>query len=170
MQELPTHGGSLRIFAARENAAREEGSAIAKVLADEEAAGLGHLDAYAAFGEQVIRTKHALLSYLIRMREEGKRVAAYGAPGKGNTLLNYCGIRTDLVEFAVDRNPFKHGLYTPGTHIPIHPVEQVDERKPDRLLILPWNLREEIARQMAYIRDWEGRFAVPIPEVEEFDA
>jgi len=170
VQELGTHGGSLRIFAAWERAQREEGTAIAKVLADEEAAGLRRLDAYAAFGEQVIRTKHALLSYLIRMREEGKRVAAYGAPGKGNTLLNYCGIRTDLLEFAVDRNPFKHGLYTPGTHIPIHPVERVDETRPERLLILPWNLREEIAKQMAYIRDWSGRFAVPIPNVEEFDA
>ncbi|MBI1319640.1 MAG: methyltransferase domain-containing protein [Candidatus Hydrogenedens sp.] len=170
VEELPTHGGSLRIFAGQTASGRTQTPAMDKVLADEAKAGLGGLEAYTAFSEQVIRTKHNLLKYLIRMREEGKRVAAYGAPGKGNTLLNYCGIRTDLIEYAVDRNPFKHGRFTPGTEIPIYPVEHVDETQPDRLLILPWNLREEIAKQMGYIGKWGGKLVVPIPEVEEIDA
>jgi len=170
VEELSTHGGSLRIFAVQATAGRTETVAMEKVLADEAKAGLGGLAAYTAFSEQVIQTKHALLKYLIRMREEGKVVAAYGAPGKGNTLLNYCGIRTDLIAFAVDRNPFKHGRFTPGTEIPIYPVEHVDAVKPDRLLILPWNLRDEIAKQMGYIKEWGGKLAVPIPYVEEIDA
>jgi hypothetical protein len=114
----------------------------------------------------VRETKRKLLEFLIDAKRAGKRVVGYGAPGKGNTLLNYCGIRTDFLDFTVDRNPYKHGRYTPGTHIPIHPPERIDEERPDYLLILPWNLRDEIMRQMAHIGQWGGRFVVPIPEVE----
>lgn len=109
-------------------------------------------------------TKRKLLSFLIAAKDEGRRVAAYGAPGKGNTLLNYCGIRTDFVDYAVDRNPYKHGRFTPGTRIPIFPPEKIAETRPDYVLVLPWNLVDEIRSQLAYIRDWGGKFVVPIPE------
>ena len=115
------------------------------------------------------RSKRETLKFLIRAREEGKRVVAYGAPGKGNTLLNYCGIRADLIEFAVDRNPYKHGRFTPGTHIPIHPPARLDEARPDYVFILPWNLKKEIVAQLAHARGWGARFVVPIPELEVLD-
>ena len=165
VQELGTHGGSLRVFACHEPAAHAEQPAVKALLEVEDREGLTSLEAYAAFRERVIDTKNNLLEFLIQARREGKKVAAYGAPGKGNTLLNYCGIREDLIAYAVDRNPFKHGKFCPGTHIPIHPVEKVDEDKPDYLIILPWNLKDEIATQMAYIKEWGGRCVVPIPEV-----
>ena len=116
--------------------------------------------------EQVSRTKRQLLSFLIAAKEAGKSVAGYGAPGKGNTLLNYCGIRTDFLDYTVDRNPYKHGKFTPGTHIPIFAPEKIDETRPDYVLILPWNFKDEIVKQMSHIRAWGGRFVVPIPTVQ----
>jgi len=167
VEELPTHGGSLRVYARHEDcAAHSVTDAVAKVLGDEKRAGLDGLDAYAAFAEQVKETKRRLLEYLIQAKDAGKSIAGYGAPGKGNTLLNYCGIGPDLLDFTVDRNPYKHGRFTPGTRIPIHPVEKLKEAKPDIVVILPWNLVDEIAEQHAYISDWGGRFIVPIPQVQ----
>jgi hypothetical protein len=127
------------------------------------------MNTYAHFAERVIESKRALLELIIGLRREGKVVAGYGAPGKGNTLLNYCGIRTDFLEFTVDRNPYKHGRFLPGTHIPIHPVERIRERKPDYILILPWNLKEEIVAQLAYAREWGAKFIVPIPVAQVLD-
>ena len=141
---------------------------MARVLEAERAAGLTGLAAYAAFEEQVRETKRALLEFLIGARRAGRKVVGYGAPGKGNTLLNYCGIRTDFVEFTVDRNPYKHGRYTPGTHIPIFPPERLRATKPDYVLILPWNLQDEIMAQHGYIREWGGQFIVPIPEARVY--
>jgi len=165
VEEIPTHGGSLRIYARH---AQDDTKAITPrataLLAREEAAGVLGLAYYATFAEQVKDTKHALLDLLIRLRRDGKTVVGYGAPGKGNTLLNYCGIRTDLLDYTVDRNPYKHGRFTPGTHIPIYPVERLRETRPDYILILPWNLRDEIMTQHGYVREWGGRFIVPIPE------
>ena len=132
----------------------------------ERALGFDRSRATAAFAPQVEETKWALLEFLIDCRRDGKRVAGYGAPGKGNTLLNYCGIRTDLLEFTVDRNPYKQGQFLPGTHIPIRHPEALEQARPDYILILPWNLRDEIADQLAYAREWGARFVVPIPEVE----
>jgi hypothetical protein len=129
-------------------------------------AGLERLETYAAFAERAQAVKHRLLEFLIRCRREGARVAGYGAPGKGNTLLNYCGIRGDLLEYTVDRNPYKQGKFLPGTHIPIFAPERIAETRPDYLLVLAWNLREEIMAQMAFVRDWGGRFVVAIPEVQ----
>jgi hypothetical protein len=132
------------------------------------AAGFDRLDTYASFTEQVHETKQQLLEFLIGARRRGKRIAGYGAPGKGNTLLNYCGIRTDFLEYTVDRNPYKHGKFLPGTHIPIFPPERISETRPDCVLILPWNLKDEIMEQLAYIRSWGGQFVVPIPDVKVY--
>jgi hypothetical protein len=167
VEELPTHGGSLRIYAQHLGSARfSVTSAVAALRRKESLAGLDFVESYFAFARRVTETKRALLKCLIRAKEEGKSVAGYGAPGKGNTLLNYCGIRTDLLEYTVDRNPYKHGKFLPGTGIPIFPVERIRETKPDYVLILPWNLKDEILSQMDYIRAWGGRFLVPIPTVE----
>lgn len=164
VEELPTHGGSLRIFACCEenqtHAVSERTTALRK---KEQAAGLDRIEAYDGFGERVKESKRSLLTFLIEARRAGKTVAGYGAPGKGNTLLNYCGIRSDFIDFTVDRNPYKHGRATPGTHIPIFPVEKIDEVRPDYLLILPWNLKEEVMAQMAHVREWGAKFVVPIP-------
>jgi hypothetical protein len=126
---------------------------------------LDRLEGYSAFGPRVMETKWALLEFLIECRRDGKRVAGYGAPGKGNTLLNYCGIRTDLLEFTVDRNPYKQGQFLPGTHIPIRHPDALELARPDFILILPWNLTEEIAPQLSYTREWGARLVVPIPKV-----
>ena len=123
---------------------------------------------YAAFEERVRETKRRILELLIAAKRAGKRIAGYGAPGKGNTLLNYCGIRTDFIEYTVDRNPYKHGRFLPGTHIPIFPPEKIQESRPDYVLILPWNLKDEIMEQLAYIRSWGGQFVVPIPDVKVY--
>ena len=167
VEELPTHGGSLRIYARHE---RRVAPAVAdSVLAlreRERVLGYRDLARYRGFDQQVQETKRRLLAFLIEARQQGKRVAGYGAPGKGNTLLNYCGIRTDFLEFTVDANPYKQGKYTPGTHIPILAPEALKREKPDYVLILPWNLLDEITAQAAYIRDWGGRFVVPIPSVQ----
>jgi SAM-dependent methyltransferase len=170
VEELPTHGGSLRVFFRRADQAGPAPSArVGEIRARELALGYADLGVYRAFGERVARTKHRLLRFLIEARDAGKRVVGYGAPGKGNTLLNYGGIRTDFLDFLVDRNPYKHGRFTPGTHIPIHPVERVDEARPDYLLILPWNLASEITRQMRHVGAWGCRFVVPVPEVTVID-
>lgn len=163
VDELPTHGGSLRVHARHRAAAAPPSANVTHVLAAESAAGLDRPGGYAGFAEQVHETKRALLSFLIDARRAGKRVAGYGAPGKGNTLLNFCGIRTDLLEYTVDRSPHKQGRYTPGTRIPIRPPETIFATRPDYVLILPWNLASEITAQMQGIREWGGRFVVPIP-------
>jgi SAM-dependent methyltransferase len=169
VEELPTHGGSLRIYARHANdASRPVSERATKLRAREESAGLERLETYASFTEQVHETKRRLLEFLIAARRKGKRIAGYGAPGKGNTLLNYCGIRTDFVEYTVDRNPYKHGRFLPGTHIPIYPPEKIRETRPDYVLILPWNLKDEIMEQNAYIRGWGGQFVVPIPDVKVY--
>jgi C-methyltransferase C-terminal domain/Putative zinc binding domain/Methyltransferase domain len=169
IEELFTHGGSLRIYARHAgDASKPVTSRVEELRARELAAGVNRLEAYATFDGQVKETKRRLLDFLIRARREGKRVAGYGAPGKGNTLLNYCGIRTDFLEYTVDRNPHKHGKFLPGTHIPIYPPERIRQTHPDYVLILPWNLKEEIMEQNAYVREWNGRFVVPIPEVKVY--
>ncbi len=166
VDRIPTHGGSLRIYAGHAGTVRAEEPAVAALRTAEEAQGFRTMERYASFAPRVEETKRALLDFLIETRRAGKSVAAYGAPGKGNTLLNYCGIRTDFVDYAVDRNPYKHGRYTPGTHIPIFPPERIRETRPDYVLILPWNLKDEITEQLAYVREWGGRFVVPIPRVD----
>lgn len=167
VEELATHGGSLRVFARRrDGAARERAAAVDQLLERERTAGVETLAWYEAFAERVRETKRKLLTFLIEARRAGKRVAGYGAPAKGNTLLVYCGIRGDFVDFTVDRSPHKQGRYLPGSRIPIRAPEAIFEEKPDFVLILPWNLRDEISAQMAGIRDWGGRFVVAIPEVE----
>jgi C-methyltransferase C-terminal domain/Putative zinc binding domain/Methyltransferase domain len=170
VDEIPTHGGSIRIYLRHiEDSSKPVASAVVKIRERELEAGLDRMNTYATFAERVIESKRALLELLIRLRREGKVVAGYGAPGKGNTLLNYCGIRTDFLEFTVDRNPYKHGRFLPGTHIPIHPVERLNERKPDYILILPWNLKDEIVAQLTYAREWGAKFIVPIPQARVLD-
>ncbi|MBI2432382.1 MAG: class I SAM-dependent methyltransferase [Candidatus Hydrogenedentes bacterium] len=170
VEELKSHGGSLRIYACHAGGSPHlpARNAVAALLQREAEEGFASLAHYQSFGPKVIATKHKLLEFLIQEKRAGRQIAGYGAPGKGNTLLNYCGIRTDFLDYTVDRNPFKHGRFCPGTHIPIYPVEKIRETKPDLLLILPWNLKEEIMKQMAYIREWGGRFIVPIPEVNVY--
>ena len=167
VEELPTHGGSLRIFICHDDdAARPDTANIARVLKDEDAAGLGDLQAYRAFSQKVVQTKCDVLSFLIEAHRQGKTVAGYGAPAKGNTLLNYCGVKTDLMAFTVDRSPHKAGKRLPGTHIPILMPEAIMEQKPDYVFILPWNLKVEIMEQMKDIRSWGGKFVIPIPRIE----
>jgi hypothetical protein len=165
VQELTTHGGSLRIFAKHEGCENHAVQSSVQDLIDREAAaGLTTLETYDAFAEQVRKTKRKLLSFLIQAKREGKSIVGYGAPGKGNTLLNYCGVGTDFLDYTVDRSPHKQGNFLPGTHIPIHGPERIDQTRPDYVLILPWNLKDEITEQMQHIRQWGGRFVVPIPE------
>ncbi|MBD2580498.1 class I SAM-dependent methyltransferase [Oscillatoria sp. FACHB-1406] len=169
VEEIPTHGGSLRIYARHTEDETQPISEQAMALKKRElAAGFDRLDSYTAFAEQVKETKRKLLDFLIKAKREGKTIAGYGAPGKGNTLLNYCGIRTDFIDYTVDRNPYKQGKFLPGTHIPIFSPEKIHETQPDYVLILPWNFKEEIMQQMAGIREWGGQFVVPIPEVKVY--
>jgi hypothetical protein len=169
VEELPTHGGSLRIYARHaEDSSKPVSARAMRLRAREEAAGFNRLEAYASFTEQVHETKRRLLEFLIGAKRNGKRIAGYGAPGKGNTLLNYCGIRTDFLDYTVDRNPYKHGRFLPGTHIPIYPPDRIRETRPDYVLILPWNLKDEIIEQVSYIRSWGGQFVVPIPDVKVY--
>jgi hypothetical protein len=169
VEELTTHGGSLRVYLSRSDSARPRERRVSDLLARETALGLDQIATYSAFAEQVRRTKRKLLELLIGLKNEGKTICGYGAPGKGNTLLNYCGIGTDFLDFTVDRNPYKHGRYTPGMHIPIKPVDAIAEARPDFLLILPWNLTQEIAHQMRGISEWGGKFIIPIPEANILD-
>jgi len=169
VEELPTHGGSLRIYACHaDDAGKPAAPAVEALRARERAFGLERLETYAAFAERVKETKRKLLEFLIGAKRAGKRIVGYGAPAKGNTLLNYCGIRTDFLEYTVDRSPHKQGCLLPGTRIPIHEPERIRATRPDYVLILPWNLQEEIVQQMGHIRDWGGKFVVPIPEVRVF--
>ena len=167
VEELKSHGGSLRYYAQRASTATWPMSDRVRELTDRERAlGFDTLEGHLGFTAKVEETKWSLLEFLIAKRREGKRIAGYGAPGKGNTLLNYCGIRTDLLDYTVDRNPYKHGRFLPGTHIPIHAPEKLAEDRPDYILILPWNLKEEIVAQLEYAREWGAQFIVPIPQVE----
>jgi hypothetical protein len=168
VEELSTHGGSLRTWSTPNGNAGEPSAAVRKVLADERAAGLDTLEGHAGFSTQVAEVRADLVEFLIAASRKGASVAGYGAPGKGNTLLNHCGIRSDLLAFTVDRNPFKQGKFLPGTHIPIYHVDHLAEVKPDYVLILPWNLRAEISQQLGYARDWGARFVVPLPQLEVF--
>ena len=164
VEELWTHGGSLRIFARHaDETERAVSDRVLELRAREEAAGFRDVATYERFEEQVRETKRALLELLVDIKRAGKSIVGYGAPGKGNTLLNYCGIRTDFVDFTVDRNPYKQGRFLPGTHIPIHAPERLDEARPDYILILPWNFKDEILAQLAHARDWGAKFIVPIP-------
>jgi SAM-dependent methyltransferase len=161
VEELTSHGGSLRVFVRHPHG--DSGPAVDELLGREREAGYDTLAGYGGFATRVAEARWRLLELLIDRRQSGKRIAAYGAPGKGNTLLNYCGIRTDLIEYTVDRNPNKHGRFLPGTHIPIYAPERIAETRPDEILILPWNLKREIAGQLAYVREWGARLLVPIP-------
>ncbi len=166
VEELPTHGGSLRIYARHaEDSTKPVGQAVTDLCAREEAGGYARLETYSRFAEQVKETKRKLLEFLINAKRNGKKIAAYGAAAKGNTLLNYCAIRTDFLDYTVDRSPYKQGMFLPGTRIPVYSPDQIKRTQPDYLLILPWNLKDEIIQQNAYIRDWGGQFVVPIPEV-----
>ncbi len=169
VEEVDTHGGSLRIYARhQENDALAVTSRVQDWAAFERSRGLDDMAAYQSFGPKVTATKRKLLSFLIDAKNSGKSVAGYGAPGKGNTLLNYCGIRTDFLDYTVDRNPVKQGNYLPGTRIPICPPEKIRETRPDYLMILPWNLKDEIIAQNAFIREWGGQFVVPLPETKVY--
>jgi SAM-dependent methyltransferase len=169
VEELGTHGGSLRIYARHaEESDRPVRTSVEELRCRERATGYHRIDTYLGFAERVAETKRKLLEFLIGARRQGKRIAGYGAPGKGNTLLNYCGIRADFLDYTVDRSPYKQGQFLPGTHIPIFPPERLAQTRPDYILILPWNLKDEIMAQLAYARDWGARFVVPIPEVEVY--
>jgi SAM-dependent methyltransferase len=169
VEHLSTHGGSLRVYLCRRDASHATAPAVSALLAHERKIGFEDIATYSRFSAQVHRTKRQLLSFLIQCKEQGAKICGYGAPGKGNTLLNYCGIGTDFLDFTVDRNPYKHGRYTPGMHIPIHPVDAINAAKPDYLFILPWNLKKEIVAQMRHVADWGCKFIVPIPQVEVLD-
>ena len=167
VEELSTHGGSLRIYGRQaENNEKTITENVARLKQAEADWGVTNLERYRSFTRQVEATKRNLLRFLMDAREAGQSIAGYGAPGKGNTLLNYCGIRTDLLDYTVDRNPYKHGKFTPGTRIPIFAPERIRETQPDLILILPWNLKEEIIQQLSYAREWGAEFVVPIPKVE----
>jgi hypothetical protein len=166
VEELSTHGGSLRVHARPIEAAGEPSARVKAVLDLEEAAGLHTVEGHEGFARDVLKIKSDLLSFLLDAAANGKTVAGYGAPGKGNTLLNHCGIRSDLLSYTVDRSPYKQGMFLPGTHIPIHAPEMIEQSKPDYVLVLPWNLREEISAQLDYVRSWGGRLVFPIPVLD----
>jgi SAM-dependent methyltransferase len=170
VEKLATHGGSLRVYMCHVDAAHETARSVTALLAHERAINLENIRTYALFGARVHHTKRKLLSFLIQCKDAGAKVCGYGAPGKGNTLLNYCGIGVDFLDFTVDQNPYKHGRYTPGMHVPIYPVSAIDAARPDYLLILPWNLKHEIVAQMRRVSEWDCKFIVPIPEVHVIDA
>jgi hypothetical protein len=171
IEELPTHGGSLRVFACHaEDDSKSIFPTVVNLKEREREAGLNNLQEYSKFEEKVKETKRKLLELLINLKRNHKSIAGYGAPGKGNTLLNYCGIRTDFLDYTVDRNPYKQGKFLPGTHIPIFDPLNIEETKPDYLLILPWNLKDEIMQQMTFISRWGGKFILPIPEAKVYDA
>jgi 2-polyprenyl-3-methyl-5-hydroxy-6-metoxy-1,4-benzoquinol methylase len=167
VEELSTHGGSLRIYGRHlEDGNKPIDARVPSLIARERAAGLGRIETYASFAEKVRETKRKLLEFLIGAKREGKTVVGYGAPAKGNTLLNYCGVRGDFLEYTVDRSPHKQDKFLPGTRIPVYSPDRIRETRPDYVLILPWNLKDEIFEQMGHIREWGGKFVVPIPEVQ----
>jgi SAM-dependent methyltransferase len=169
VEELSTHGGSLRIYAAHEEEGRALSTAAAELLERERAAGLTTLEPYLRFAESVVQSKLDMLSKLIELKREGRTIVGYGAPAKGNTLLNYCGIRSELIEYTTDLNPHKQGHYLPGTRIPIRAPDAIRETRPEYVLILPWNLKDEIMEQLAYVREWGGRFLARAPELTVFE-
>ena len=166
VDELDTHGGSLRVYARPEESASEPAARVKAVLDEEESAGLHTVAGHEGFAHEVLRIKSELLGFLLTAASDGRSVAGYGAPGKGNTLLNHCGIRPDLLQYTVDRSPVKQGKFLPGTHIPIYAPERLAETRPDYVLVLPWNLRDEISQQLNYVRSWGGRLVFPIPALE----
>jgi len=169
VEELPTHGGSLRIYAKHKNNTEIKiTSNVAKLLEQEREFGLNNLEVYQSFQEKTDKIKYSFLEFLLQQKKKGKRVAAYGAAAKGNALLNYCGIKKDLIPFVVDASPYKQGKFLPGSHIPVVSEQEIRKFKPDFVLILPWNLKSEISAQLEYIRSWKGQFVVPIPEVQVF--
>jgi len=170
VEEIPTHGGSLRIYARHDtDTGKPVLDSVHKLREQEIHAGFTDTAIYRNYAEQVKETKRRLLSFLIEAKSQGKRIAGYGAPAKGNTLLNYCGIRHDFLDYTVDLSPHKQGLYLPGTHLPIYSPDKISETRPDYVLILPWNLKDEVMNQMSHIREWGGRFVVPIPELQVLD-
>ncbi|MGO9685373.1 MAG: methyltransferase domain-containing protein [Beijerinckiaceae bacterium] len=170
VDRLPTHGGSLRIYATHDSSqCWLQQASVTELMAEEREAGLGHVVTYLGFAKQVNKTKRELLDFLIAAKRADKSIVGYGAPAKGNTLLNFCGIRTDFLDFTVDRSSHKQGMFLPGTRIPIFATEKIFETKPDYVLILPWNLKHEIVRQMSSISEWGGKFVVPIPQVRVLD-
>jgi C-methyltransferase C-terminal domain/Putative zinc binding domain/Methyltransferase domain len=169
VEQLTTHGGSLRVYLCHQASGRATSPQVDALLGHERSIGFEDIGSYARFAANVHRTKRQLLSFLIECKDRAAKICGYGAPGKGNTLLNYCGIGTDFLDFTVDRNPYKHGRYTPGMHIPILPVSAIDEVRPDYLLILPWNLKGEIVAQMRHVGSWGCKMVVPIPNVEVID-
>jgi predicted TPR repeat methyltransferase len=166
VEELPTHGGSLRVHVRHEAEGAPISAAVERVAAEEERAGLTSLEIYRRFAASVNETRRSLVSFVVRVREAGAGVAGYGAPAKATTLLNYCDLGPELMEYTVDRNPLKQGRLIPGTRIPIHAPEWLEQTRPDYVVILAWNLRDEIARQLEYVRDWGGRLVIPVPRVE----
>jgi 2-polyprenyl-3-methyl-5-hydroxy-6-metoxy-1,4-benzoquinol methylase len=168
VEELPSHGGSLRTWSTPTESAGEPSAEVLRVLTEEAAAGLDTVAGHQGFAEAVTGVRNDFVQFLVEASRAGKRIVLYGAPGKGNTLLNHCGVRADQVAFAVDRNPFKHGMFLPGTHIPIHPVDRLDEERPDYVVIMPWNLRTEIAAQLSHVSEWGGRLVVALPKLEVF--
>jgi len=166
VEELETHGGSLRVYARPGESGGEPSARVKAVLAAEEAAGLHTVAGHEGFAPAVLKIKSDLLGFLLGAAREGKSVAGYGAPGKGNTLLNHCGVRSDLLSYTVDRSPVKQGKFLPGTHIPIYAPERLAETRPDYILVLPWNLREEISQQLSYVGSWGGKLVFPIPELQ----
>ena len=167
VEEIATHGGSLRIYGKHDtNSDYEVTNRLMNLKNKEIKAQLDQIDTYLGFGEQVKETKRKLLQFLIEIKSQGKTIVGYGAPAKGNTLLNYCGIRTDFLDYTVDRSPHKQGLFLPGTHIPVYHPDKIQETRPDYVMILPWNIKDEIIEQMAHIREWGGQFLIPIPQVE----
>lgn len=170
VEELSTHGGSLRIYACHvEDSSKPVKESVIQLKEKEIQQGYDKLEKYFSFSEKVQATKRNLLDFLIKLKRQNKTIAGYGAPGKGNTLLNYCGIRTDFLDYTVDRNPYKQGIFLPGSHIPTYGPEKIKETKPDYILILPWNIKEEIMSQLAYVREWGAKFIVPIPEAKIYE-
>jgi SAM-dependent methyltransferase len=170
VEELPSHGGSLRVYAMHAREGVEPSDAVGELRDRERTEGLRDPERYTRFAADVEESKRALLTLLIELKRDGKQIVGYGAPGKANTLLNYCGIRTDLLDYVVDRNPYKHGRYTPGTQIPIYPTERLAESRPDVIVILPWNLAREITRQLAETADWGAQLVIPVPTARLFAA
>jgi hypothetical protein len=169
VEMLPSHGGSLRLWARPDGAVRQPSERVTDALCVERALGLHSVEGYLRLRERTESIRRELLAFLLECRRDGKRVVGYGAPAKGNTLLNYCGIRSDLLEYTVDRNPYKHGCFTPGTRIPIHDVSRIDEDRPDVVLVLPWNLEKELTAQLGHIAEWGGQLVYPLPTLHAAD-
>ncbi len=165
VDELDTHGGSLRVYARPQALAGPPTDRVGEVLAAEQAAGLHTVAGHDGFAAEVLTIKSDLVGFLLQAARDGRSVAGYGAPGKGNTLLNHCGVRSDLLSYTVDRNPYKHGRFLPGTHIPVHHPDRLRQTRPDFVLVLPWNLKDELDEQLAYVGEWGGRLVYPIPRL-----